>query len=248
MPIILIRKCSKVLIDISVSLTFQHLFLFKTDLLTISQVIWKENNLNRRLRVFFPDFFDVLSVPINGYPDGSVVPIVGWFARFPFNIGILEKIKLFKNTQCTSQQWGNGDKYKDHLKTANIWIPNFLKLRFQMFKCFVLFTNSTIEIPDQYIRKLDGVHLSGIQVVRLSSISPCFRFVVLASIGRITNPTCGSILLVENIVPRRYLNRDLSLHSPYLVTIPFGIQPLFNYLNTKQVWYSDPHCTTCHAK
>ena len=22
----------------------------------------------------------------------------------------------------------------------------------------------------------------------------------------------------------------------------FGIQPLFNHLNTKRVWYSDPHC------
>ena len=30
-------------------------------------------------------------------------------------------------------------------------------------------------------------------------------------------------------------------------TRPFGIQPLFEHLNTRLVWYSDPHCTWYRA-
>ena len=36
------------------------------------------------------------------------------------------------------------------------------------FMCYVLCTRPTIWIPDQYIRKQDSIHLSGIQMVRLS--------------------------------------------------------------------------------
>ena len=39
------------------------------------------------------------------------------------------------------------------------------------FMGFVLCTSLTIIIPDQYIRKQDGTHLSGIQMVGLSSIT-----------------------------------------------------------------------------
>ena len=70
----------------------------------------------------------------------------------------------------------------NQLNTVNIWIPKFLKLGFQM----VLFSNGrsmcypmywpTIQIPDQYIQKHDGVHLSIIQMVRLSSIQRAFYY------------------------------------------------------------------------
>ena len=63
------------------------------------------------------------------------------------------------------------------------WIPNFLKLGFQMVQYskgwsvnYVLCTRPTIQIPDQYIRKQGGVHLSGIQRVGLSSIQMAFEY------------------------------------------------------------------------
>ena len=40
----------------------------------------------------------------------------------------------------------------------------------------VLGTILTIQIPDQFTRKQDGVHLSGIQMVGLSSIQMAFEY------------------------------------------------------------------------
>ena len=52
-----------------------------------------------------------------------------------------------------------------------------LKYRFQLVlfsngwsMCYVLYTRMTIQIPDQYIRKQDGVHFYGIEVVSMSGI------------------------------------------------------------------------------
>ena len=66
--------------------------------------------------------------------------------------------------------------YSVDLNGRNIWILNFLKFEIQMvgylngrFIGFVLFTRLTIWILDQHVRK-QGVHLSSIQMVKLSSI------------------------------------------------------------------------------
>ena len=75
------------------------------------------------------------------------------------------------------------------------------------FKCFgnqtvglLVMSYVLIQILDQYIRKQDGVHLSGIQMVELSSIQMALK------------------------------NRT------------FGIQHLFDYLNTRLDQISDSHC------
>ena len=59
-----------------------------------------------------------------------------------------------------------GDLNTNHLNTRNICILNFLKFGFQMVPYsngqsmfYVLSTRPTIQIPDQNIRKQDGVHL-----------------------------------------------------------------------------------------
>ena len=77
----------------------------------------------------------------------------------------------------------SGDLNNDHLNTGNIWIPNFLKFRFQMvwysygrFMFYVKCTRPTIRILDQNIRKQDGVHVSGIQIVGLSGIQMAFEY------------------------------------------------------------------------
>ena len=61
-------------------------------------------------------------------------------------------------------------------------MPNFLKFRFQMVQYsdgrsmgYVLCTTPTIQIFDLYIRKQDGIHLSIIQMVGLSSIQMTFQ-------------------------------------------------------------------------
>ena len=44
------------------------------------------------------------------------------------------------------------------------------------FTCYVLCTRLTIQILDQYIRKQDGIHLSGIQMVGLSGIQMLLEY------------------------------------------------------------------------
>ena len=73
---------------------------------------------------------------------------------------------------------------------------------------YALCTKPTIQILNQYIRKQDGVHLSGIQMVELSGI----QMVELSSIQMALK------------------NRT------------FGIQHLFDYLNTRLDQISDSHC------
>ena len=58
--------------------------------------------------------------------------------------------------------------------TVGIWISNFLKFGFQMGSPS-LCPRPTIWIPDQYIRKEYGIHLSGIQMVGLSGIQMTFK-------------------------------------------------------------------------
>ena len=68
-------------------------------------------------------------------------------------------------------QWGS--EYRHHLNSGNIWIPNFLKFRFQMVSlCAIM--SFVRDRPFKYqtsicIRKQDGVHLSG-QMVGLYGI------------------------------------------------------------------------------
>ena len=72
----------------------------------------------------------------------------------------------------------SGDLNTDHLNTGNIWLPNFLKFKFQMVQYsmgYVPCTVMTILILDQYIKKHDGFHLSGIKMVGLSSIQMAFE-------------------------------------------------------------------------
>ena len=97
----------------------------------------------------------------------------------------------------------------NHLNTRKIWIPNFLKHRFQMvqysngrFISYVLCTRPTFfsfwsplvktllfwppsmvyisviitQIPNQHVRKQNGIHLSGIQMVGLSDIQMVFKY------------------------------------------------------------------------
>ena len=71
----------------------------------------------------------------------------------------------------------------DDLNAGNIWILNFVKFGFQMvrysnsqFMGYVLYTRLIILIPNQYIRKQNGNHLSDIQVVRLSCIQMTFKY------------------------------------------------------------------------
>ena len=70
----------------------------------------------------------------------------------------------------------------DHLKTQNIWTPNFLMFGFQKVQYsngqsmgYVLCTRPTNQIPEQYIRTQDGIHLSCIQIVGLSSIQMALK-------------------------------------------------------------------------
>ena len=75
----------------------------------------------------------------------------------------------------------SGDLNTNHLNTGNIWIPNFLKFGFQKVRysngpsSCVLCSRRTIQIPDQCIRKQDGVHLSSIQMVALSCNQMAFE-------------------------------------------------------------------------
>ena len=77
----------------------------------------------------------------------------------------------------------SGDLNTDHVNTGNICIQNFLKFKFKMVwysngqsnaMSYVL--DQPLEgIPDQYIRKQNGVHLSCIQMVGLSGIQMVFK-------------------------------------------------------------------------
>ena len=65
----------------------------------------------------------------------------------------------------------SGDLNNNHLNTGNIWIPYILKFGFQMVwysngqsMCYVVCTRPTIWIPNQFIRKQNGVHWSSIQI------------------------------------------------------------------------------------
>ena len=85
--------------------------------------------------------------------------------------------KLIEKLRELSSLKYSGDLNTGHLYNGNIWIPNFLKFRFQMVRYsngrsmdYVLCTRPTIQIPDQYISKQDGLHLSIIQMVGLSGI------------------------------------------------------------------------------
>ena len=56
--------------------------------------------------------------------------------------------------------------YTDRLNTElfDVWISNGQSM------CYVLCTKQTIQILDQYIRKKDRIHLSDIQMVRMSGV------------------------------------------------------------------------------
>ena len=76
----------------------------------------------------------------------------------------------------------SGDLNTNNLNSGNIWIPKFLKFGFQMVQYsngqsigYALCLRPTIQIPDQYIRKQDGIHLSSIQIVGLSGIQMAFK-------------------------------------------------------------------------
>ena len=63
-----------------------------------------------------------------------------------------------------------------------------LKYRFQLVlfsngwsMCYILYTRLNIQIPEQFIRKQDGIHFSGIQMVRLSSFQMAFKWDHLVS-------------------------------------------------------------------
>ena len=64
--------------------------------------------------------------------------------------------------------------------TVGIWIPTIWLSRFLTFgfqiSDFALCSRLTIQILDQNIRKQDGVHMSGIQMVLLSSIQMAFKY------------------------------------------------------------------------
>ena len=45
--------------------------------------------------------------------------------------------------------------------------------------CFVLCTKLTIQTLDQYIRKQDGIHLSVIQMIQLSSIQMALKYLTI---------------------------------------------------------------------
>ena len=66
--------------------------------------------------------------------------------------------------------------------TVGIWLPEtfgyrlFWSLYFKWFRIqMVLCTRPTIWIPDQYIRKQDGIHFSCIQMVGLYGIQMAFK-------------------------------------------------------------------------
>ena len=74
-------------------------------------------------------------------------------------------------------QYSGANQNTDHLSTGNVWIPKFLKFRFQIvwysngwYMGYILCTRPTIQITDQCIRKQDGIHLSGTQTVGLFHI------------------------------------------------------------------------------
>ena len=107
------------------------------------------------------------------------------------------------------------DLNTDHLNTGKIWIPETFKNQIfwgSDFKwlVYVLWTRPTLQMPDQYKRKQDGVLLFWYSI----------GLAVLYSNG---------IQILEQLAS--------NLH-----TGPFGIQPLIYHVNTKLVWYSDPHC------
>ena len=81
------------------------------------------------------------------------------------------------------------------VNSVGIGIPNFLKFGFHMVwylngwsMGYVLCSILTIQVPDQYIRKQDGVHASSIQMVRQSGIQMAFKY------RTIRNPTSFSTI------------------------------------------------------
>ena len=72
------------------------------------------------------------------------------------------------NTELFEVQISNGLVFK-RFGIQTVWYSN------GQFKCYVLCTRPTIQIPDQYIRKQDSIHLSGFQMVGLSGIQMAFE-------------------------------------------------------------------------
>ena len=76
--------------------------------------------------------------------------------------------------------WGSEYQPFEYWKHLNfnlfgVWISNGSIFKWPVY-VYVLCTRLTIWIPDQYIRKQDGVHLSGIQMVGLSSVQMAFEY------------------------------------------------------------------------
>ena len=95
-------------------------------------------------------------------------------------------------------QWGSEYRpfeYQKHLNTElfEVQISNGL-----VFKCYVLCTRPTIQIPNQYIRKQDGIHLSSIQMVGLSSIQMAFK-------NQTVNDFCQNSNFSENRLIRLFI-------------------------------------------
>ena len=87
-----------------------------------------------------------------------------------------------RSLQQTSTCNYSMDLNTDHLNTGNIWIPKFMKLRFQMVGYsngvadgYVYVLDRPFKYQTFYIWKQDGVHLSCIQMVGLSGIQMAFE-------------------------------------------------------------------------
>ena len=120
-------------------------------------------------------------------------------------------------------QWGSeyrSLKYQKHLNTKlfGVWISNCL-----VFKCFVLCSRPTIQIPDPYIRKQVGVDWSSIQMVRLSGIQIAIEYWAIWQQTSFQPFKYRSSLLFRSPMPQPFANRHPKC-------------PVF------QGWCSDPDC------
>ena len=153
------------------------------------------HGLNNELNISNSDVhYCKVKMNLTSTPSGTLSK---WFNEFTFKSFIM--IAKWYWIICLSYKW-----IVKYFVNLTIWLPNHDQMILCLLDCCCIIplpnTRPTVWIPNQYMQKLDGIHLPGIQMA--------FKY------RTIWNPTSG----------------------------PFGIQPLFDHLNTQLVRYSDPHC------
>ena len=163
-------------------------------------------------------------------------------------------------------QWGSEYRPFEYWKHLN---TKLVKVRFQMVQylngwsmCYVLCTRLTIWKLDQYIRKQNGIHLSGIQIVRLPDIQMAFESNLFANIWipnysvahctrclkygftwrQVLESSHPSLPSLTNWVKRRQLNLHLCSNTLYEGKIPCHSLQSRTWLMYCNFWYLHVIC------